>query len=1202
MPRIRSILSLLLVFGAGNVRAADWPMWRHDAARTGVTSEELPVNLRLAWSRVLPPNHLAWAEDPRLQFDASIEPIVVGKTMLVASSTTDSLTALDTDTGRERWKFYADGPVRLTPVASGGKVYFGADDGYFRCVDIESGALVWKLLVAPSERRVLGNERLISMWPVRGGPVIADQKLYFTVGVWPFEGTVLYAVDLKESDGAVPAYTVTSLNDISPQGHLVYNDGKLFIPGGRAKATCIDLATGKIVPLKYNARSLTDYYVASAGKLLFHGAKVYHIDLNRAMPFEAVRPVSDGATVYTIGLKKLVAYDMTKRTSKKVQVKDRRGKVKEVVRDQVPVKWELAADKIVKAEAVSRIGVKAGDRLYGNRGNVLFAVDTPAAGAAPKVVWKQAVEGAPSSMLAADGKLFAVTREGRIYCFADAKGPAKTYPLERKELASGDDAVGRKARAILEHANDPNGYCVVLGIGAEGLVPELVNQSNLRIIVVDPDADKVATLRSRFDSMGLYGTRVAAIVADPGAVALPPYLATLVVAQGADAAGIGNTFRVLRPYGGEAVIETDDAGFERLEKAIANDALPNALLTRYARFVVLSRPGALPGSADWTHEYGNSGNTLTSADELVKAPLGILWFGGPASSGELYFNRHYWGPGLNVVDGRMFVQGPKWLTAIDIYTGRILWKFAMRKGGGPGRRGTFFEEHRPGFHFVAVDDGIYLVYPDVCLRLDPATGEKLGEFKLPNAKDQWGKVRVWGDRLLVTVFREKDKLGLMPSAVAAVNRYDGKALWSKDADSAVPMMAVGADTVFVFDGILDGFYDAWKRKGLTPKPNQPRYLKALDANTGKQLWERPSERVATWLAYSQDQDVLVVSNKEGVDAVRGSDGAKLWEKQEKAPGFGGHPENVWDKVIVSGDMVIDQRGPGRAFDLMTGKPILQKHPITGESVPWEFTKTGHHCNYAIASPHLVTFRAGTAGFFDRNTGGTARLPGFRSGCRNSLIPAGGVLNAPNYAHGCVCDFNVFTSLAFVHDPQADLWTYNAYKDPTAKAQRLGINLGAPGDRLAENGTLWMEYPRRGDPSAKVPVEVEGKSLRWFKNHTTGVSAGQVPWVAASGVEGISGLTIKLPGADKVLRNHTVRLYFAEPNPMAPETRVFDVAIQGKPVLTNLDIAREAGGARRLLKKELTGIAADDQIALAFTPRKGQPLLCGIEIVAEDPKP
>ena len=50
--------------------------------------------------------------------------------MFVPSMVTDSVTALDTDSGAELWKFFADGPVRLAPVARDGRVYFVSDDGH----------------------------------------------------------------------------------------------------------------------------------------------------------------------------------------------------------------------------------------------------------------------------------------------------------------------------------------------------------------------------------------------------------------------------------------------------------------------------------------------------------------------------------------------------------------------------------------------------------------------------------------------------------------------------------------------------------------------------------------------------------------------------------------------------------------------------------------------------------------------------------------------------------------------------------------------------------------------------------------------------------------------------------------------------------------------------------------------------------------
>ena len=58
-----------------------------------------------------------------------------------------------------------------------------------------------------------------------------------------------------------------------------------------------------------------------------------------------------------------------------------------------------------------------------------------------------------------------------------------------------------------------------------------------------------------------------------------------------------------------------------------------------------------------------------------------------------------------------------------------------------------------------------------------------------------------------------------------------------------------------------------------------------------------------------------------------------------------------------------------------------------------------------------------AGFYDIASGGTGRLKGFRSGCRNSLIPANCVLNAPNMVHDCSCSYSIFTSLGLVHVPE-----------------------------------------------------------------------------------------------------------------------------------------------------------------------------------------
>ncbi|MFH1923737.1 MAG: PQQ-binding-like beta-propeller repeat protein, partial [Planctomycetota bacterium] len=780
--------------------------------------------------------------------------------------------------------------------------------------------------------------------------------------------------------------------------------------------------------------------------------------------------------------------------------------------------------------------------------------------------------------------------------------------------AAAQDVWTERAADLLQRSGAKNVYCLVPGVGSGRLIEELARQSDLDIIGIDPDAAKIAELRRRFDAAGLYGTRVALYAGDPLRFGLPPYAASLIVSEDLDAAGLAqgeafarSIFHLLRPYGGTAYLPLAAAGHGPFGELVAGLKLPGAQIGRAGDNTVLSRVGALPGAADWTHEYGDPANTLMSQDQLVKAPLGVLWFGGPSSSGELFYNRHYWGPSMAVIGGRMFVQGPGKLTAIDVYTGRILWKIPLthNENYNPGRRGNDFEEFLAGFHFLAVDDAIYLALGREILRIDPADGAIVAKFTPPSESDEWGRIRVEGDLILASLFRNADSegqaRGKLPVELIALNRHDGKARWTTKAEMSFPVVAVGGDRVFCFDGLLEDFYRDCHRKGLVPKAGDIRYLKAFDLQSGEEVWKSTTDMIATWIGYSGEKDVLMVSNKTGMAGFRGADGGELWRKHAEGQGFRGHPETLWDRIILAGDRVIDQRGPGFAYEIETGAPILLQHPITGKPVEWQFTKSGHHCNYAIANPHLLTFRAHTAGFCEIQSGNTARLEGFRSGCRNSLIPANGVLNAPNFAHGCVCGFPLFTSLALVHLPKTEVWSYSALTLQEGEpVERIGINFGAPGDRVDAGGTLWIDYPSVGGSSPVVAVKLTGNTPRMYQTHSAFVEGEDLAWVAASGVEGASTVTVPLGGdpAKPGARRYTVRLVFAEPDDLKPGERVFDVSLQGNEVLTAFDVVGQAGARNRTVVREFPGVTADKELTIGLKATAGKPILSGVQIVAE----
>jgi len=120
--------------------------------------------------RDLPPLRGAWPDQPLLQFDVAYQPVVAGKTLFLASSRADGVAAFDAETGDALWRFFTDGPVRFAPVVWRDKVYFTSDDGWLYCVAADDGELVWKFRGGPSDRKILGNQRLISTWPARGAP------------------------------------------------------------------------------------------------------------------------------------------------------------------------------------------------------------------------------------------------------------------------------------------------------------------------------------------------------------------------------------------------------------------------------------------------------------------------------------------------------------------------------------------------------------------------------------------------------------------------------------------------------------------------------------------------------------------------------------------------------------------------------------------------------------------------------------------------------------------------------------------------------------------------------------------------------------------------------------------------------------------------------------------------------------------------
>jgi outer membrane protein assembly factor BamB len=147
---------------------SDWPTYRHDAERSGVTACSVPAALKTHWTTDL---------------GGRLSSIVVSEGRLyLAAIDQHSVRALDASTGKPLWKFTAGGRVDSPPTLYQHLVLFGSADGYVYCLRASDGVLVWRFRAAPLDRRITAFEQIESLWPVSGSVLVADGIVHCVAG------------------------------------------------------------------------------------------------------------------------------------------------------------------------------------------------------------------------------------------------------------------------------------------------------------------------------------------------------------------------------------------------------------------------------------------------------------------------------------------------------------------------------------------------------------------------------------------------------------------------------------------------------------------------------------------------------------------------------------------------------------------------------------------------------------------------------------------------------------------------------------------------------------------------------------------------------------------------------------------------------------------------------------------------------------
>jgi outer membrane protein assembly factor BamB/ubiquinone/menaquinone biosynthesis C-methylase UbiE len=977
--RTALIAAALWCVNGATARSADWPTYKGDAARTSSTTETLPANLKLRWTAAHAAPQPAWPVSNRLGFDRAYHPVVAGGLVMYGTSADCRVIARDAVTGAERWSFYTNGPVRFAPAVWKDRIFAASDDGSLYCLKIADGSLLWKKQGGPDDRMMLGNDRMISRWPARGGPVVSDDVVYFGAGIWPSEGIYLYAIEaatgkvlwMNSDSGSIfmaqPHGGANAASGVSAQGYLVVNGDQLLVPTGRAVPAVFDRDTGKFRFFHLQANGHKGGFATMAiGPYFFNAGYTYDARTGKILdPVGAgeVASVEDGLILSTV--KDVVAYKWADKTKleKKIELVKYKGLEKT---------WS------VPGAAGGTAILAAGNAIVCGGEKRVSMVDPTL----KKVVWTAEVDGVVHGLALADGRLYVSTDKGTLYAFDGA--------IQRSSIAhtvaqaEWDTGAGKAASEIMRLGGVTEGHCIDLGCGDGSLAYELAKRTKLHILAIDGDETLVERARVRLQAAGLYGTRVTVFHGDPARAPFPRYIADLVVSgrsltDALSAEWKREAARVQRPFGGVAITGRV------------------AAMTKNVR-------GPLEGAGSWTHQYADAANTCCSTDNLVQGPLGMLWF---RDSDLESPSRHGRAPAPLFHNGRLFVEGTHGLRAVDAYNGRRLWEVAL-----PNILKPYAGEHLMGTagtqsNFCVTADGVYVRFGSRCLRLDPATGAKLGEFAAtsgPEGKEiPWGYIACEDGILFGTLANtghivkypygasKMNELFTESVALFALDAKSGKLLWKHSAKESIRhnAIAIGNGKVFLIDRPLAS--KDLLAGGDKTKEHPKGEMLALDAKSGAELWRNSENIYGTMLAYSKQHDTLLMGYQPTrfklpselggrMAAFQASNGKRRWDADA----------SYLTRPLINGRTVYTQ---GVSLDL-----------ITGEKSAF-MPKRSYGCGQLAGSTHMMLFRSATLAYYDLlSPKGVIDYGGIRPGCWINAIPAGGIVMVPDATAGCQCSY------------------------------------------------------------------------------------------------------------------------------------------------------------------------------------------------------
>lgn len=623
-----------------------------------------------------------------------------------------------------------------------------------------------------------------------------------------------------------------------------------------------------------------------------------------------------------------------------------------------------------------------------------------------------------------------ITREYEFdstFKYLPLKLPEGSSPFEENDYGT---EISKFADRILLELDRKKGYALVIGGGEGRLAIELAQKSDLKIIVIESNENKVNSIREKMMAAGIHGYRVS-IHHIPENEPLPygPFLANLITSESCLSDGklprkLEELYPCLTPSSGVMHFgrfpkdNQESENWNELTEWVGASNLEqgkSSTINNSDGSFWVHRRGKLPGAGEWTHQYGLPNNSSCSQDDLVRGDLSVLWWGRPGP--RPMPDRGPRNPAPVSSNGRLFVQGNRTLFGLDSYNGTILWAKqipTMRRANIP----------RDSSNMVAADDYLYLLIDGFCIEIDGDTGNfrriLTPQEQSENEQFDWGYLSVIDSEMIGTRvkknsiyigddgewyedFKTQELARVTSSSLFVLNRSDGQQKWNYSKGVILNSTITSEDGKLYFVESRNKAAIESETGQLFESVQKDQFLVALDLASGNVIWEQPFDfsqcQYMTYMVLRGNRLVVLGSDKNRIFHLYAFDsesGEPVWDDHAVAEkkhhsGQLAHPTIVGTKFYVN----------KKVYDLASGK-VLET-----DEFDW------HGCGVTSSSNHSIFRRYEYHGMQDLHTGERTEFLGIRTGCWLSMIPSGGLLLAPETSAGCSCSHAIQTSIAYV---------------------------------------------------------------------------------------------------------------------------------------------------------------------------------------------